>query len=185
MPARQRSMKRGGGGGSNPGGGHSHNSFAHPPPPPPPPPTFPVFAMPPNGYSNLVPTMPDQSPREPLNRGNNWEPRAAGGFVVSDHRHSSRRGNFGPRGDGPYHNNFGGRRDQDRGHYGNVRDVHVQPQRAPPRGFVRPPPLNTATFVPPQQVRPFANPMGFPGKLFSNEAVYSFIVDLELMLLLS
>lgn len=170
MPARQRSMKRGGGGGSNSGGGHSQSSFTHPRSPPPPPP-FPIFAMPPNGYGNLVPAIPDQSPREPPYRGNNnWEPRTVGGFVpqpavVNDNRHSSRRGNFGPRGESSYHNSFGGRRDQDRGHYGNVKDAPVQPQRSP-RAFVRPPPPNTASFVPPQPVRPFANPMGFPDLVY-------------------
>ncbi|KAL5778256.1 hypothetical protein ACOSP7_011182 [Xanthoceras sorbifolium] len=137
-------------------------------PPPPPPPPFPLFPVAPNSFGNLVPALPDPSPREPLYRGNNWETRPVGGFVpqlhpASEHRNSSRRGNYGPRGDGSYHNNFGGRRDQDRGNYANSRDVHVQPQRGPPRGFVRPPPPNAATFVPsPQPMRPFANPMGFP-----------------------
>ncbi|KAF2297968.1 hypothetical protein GH714_006788 [Hevea brasiliensis] len=158
----QKSMKRGGSGGSSSGGGYSHSSFSRSPPPPPP---LPIFAMSPNGYGNLVPAIPDQSPRDPSYRSNYWEPRPAGGFgpqppVVNDHRHSSRRGNFGQRGDGPYQNNFGGRRDQDRGHYGNFRDVHGHPQRSP-RGFVRPPPPNTAAFVPPQHVRPFGNHMGF------------------------
>ncbi|KAJ9165934.1 hypothetical protein P3X46_020745 [Hevea brasiliensis] len=162
MPARQKSMKRGGSGGSSSGGGYSHSSFSRSPPPPPP---LPIFAMSPNGYGNLVPAIPDQSPRDASYRSNYWEPRPAGGFgpqppVVNDHRHSSRRGNFGQRGDGPYQNNFGGRRDQDRGHYGNFRDVHGHPQRSP-RGFVRPPPPNTAAFVPPQHVRPFGNHMGF------------------------
>ncbi|KAG8632295.1 hypothetical protein MANES_18G011260v8 [Manihot esculenta] len=162
MPARQKSMRRGGSGGSSSGGGHSQSSVSHGPPAPPP---LPIFPMSPNGYGNLVPPIPDQSPRDHPYRNNNWEPRRAGGFgpqppMVNDHRHSSRRGNFGPRGDGPYQNNFGGRRDQDRGHYGNVRDVQGHPQRSP-RGFVRPPPPNTAAFVPPQPVRPFGNPMGF------------------------
>eukprot|EP00257_Ricinus_communis_P015422 XP_015573335.1 la-related protein 1C [Ricinus communis] len=92
-------------------------------------------------------------------------PMKRAGGVVNDHRHSSRRGNFGPRGDGSYNNNFGGRRDQDRGHYGNGRDVPAQPQRSP-RGFVSPPPQNTAPFVPSQTVRPFANPMGFPDLVY-------------------
>ncbi|XP_048226667.1 la-related protein 1C [Ricinus communis] len=167
MPARQRPMKRaGGGGGGSSGGGHSQSTFTHVPQPPPSPPPYPIFAMPPNGYANLVPVVPDQSPR-----GNSWEPRpVVGAFVpplpvVNDHRHSSRRGNFGPRGDGSYNNNFGGRRDQDRGHYGNGRDVPAQPQRSP-RGFVSPPPQNTAPFVPSQTVRPFANPMGFPDLVY-------------------
>lgn len=168
MPVRQRSMKRGGGGNSR--GGPAQSGFTHPPPPPPPPP-FPVFQIPPNGYPNLVPGVPDPSHREFPYRGNNWETRPAGGYVsqshsVNDHRNSSRRGNFGPhqRGDGAYHNNHGGRRDQDRGNYGNARDVHLQPQRGPLRGFVRPPPPNTGAFVTPPPVRPFVNPMGYPGE---------------------
>lgn len=173
MPVRQRPVRRGGGGGSgsSSGGGHSQNSFTHTPPPPPPPP-FPIFQMPPNGFTNLVPAMPDQSPREPLYRGNNWEPRPIGGFVppppvVSEHRRPSRRGNFGqPPGDGSHRNNYVGRREQDRGHHGNSRDVHVQQQRAPTRGFPRPSPQNSGTFIPPQSVRPFANPMGYHDMLF-------------------
>lgn len=174
MPVRQRPVRRGGGGGSgsSSGGGHSQNSFTHPPPPPPPPPPFPIFAMPPNGFSNLVPAMPDQSPREPLYRGNTWEPRPIGGFVppqpvVSEYRRP-RRGNFGqPPGDGSHRNNYAGRREQDRGHHGNARDAHVQQQRAPTRGFPRPSPPNSGTFIPPQSARPFANPMGYTGKLLS------------------
>ncbi|KAJ6352055.1 hypothetical protein OIU76_001299 [Salix suchowensis] len=173
MPVRQRPVKRGGGGGSgsSSGGGHSQNSFTHPPPPPPPPPPFPIFPMPPNGFSNLVPAMPDQSPREPLYRGNNWEPRPIGGFVppqpvVSEYRRP-RRGNFGqPPGDGSHRNNYAGRREQDRGHHGNARDAHVQQQRAPTRGFPRPSPPNSGTFIPPQSARPFANPMGYTDMLF-------------------
>lgn len=168
MPARQKSMRRGGGGrgGSSSGGGHSQSSFTHPPLPP----QFPIFAISPDGHGNLVPVMPYQSPGEPPYRGNNWEARPVGGFgpqppVVNYHRHSLRRGNYGPLGDGPYRNNSGGRRDQDRGHYGNIGDAHVHPQRSP-RGFVRPPTPNAASFVPPQPVRPFANPMGFSGKFF-------------------
>lgn len=160
MPGRQRPKR--GGNVSSGGGGPTQTNFTRPqqPPPPPPPPPFPVFPMPPNSFGNLVPPLPEPSPREPLYRGSNWENRPVGAFVPQSHSgSSSRRGNYGPRGDGNYHNNFGGRRDQDR-----VRDVHVQPPRGPPRGFVRPPPPNAATFVPPQSMRPFANPMGFPGK---------------------
>uniref|UniRef100_A0A3N7F716 HTH La-type RNA-binding domain-containing protein n=1 Tax=Populus trichocarpa TaxID=3694 RepID=A0A3N7F716_POPTR len=118
------------------------------------------------------PKKQDQSPRETLYRGNNWEPRPIGGFVppppvVSEHRRPSRRGNFGqPPGDGSHRNNYVGRREQDRGHHGNSRDVHVQQQRAPTRGFPRPSPQNSGTFIPPQSVRPFANPMGYHDMLF-------------------
>ncbi|XP_009334716.2 la-related protein 1C [Pyrus x bretschneideri] len=163
-PARQRSIKRGGSG--NNGGGHAHSGFGHPVTPPPPPP-FPVFPILPNGYGNLVPAIPDPSPRDPSFRGSNWDARPVGGFVpqphpVNDHR-NSRRGNFGPRprGDGHYHNNHGGKRDQDRGNYMHPRDVHMHQHRAPPMGLVRPLPPNNAAF-PPQPARPFASPMGFP-----------------------
>ncbi|KAK3231882.1 hypothetical protein Dsin_003763 [Dipteronia sinensis] len=175
MPARQKPKRSGGGSSSGignaggGGGGPGQSGFTRPSqPPPPPPPPFPLFTVAPNSFGNLVPALPDHSPREPPYRGNNWESRPVGGFVpqshpASEHRNSSRRGNYGPRGDGQYHNNFGGRRDQDRANYANARDVHVQPQRGPPRGFVRPPPPNAATFVPPPQpMRPFANPMGYP-----------------------
>lgn len=165
MLARPRSMKRGGGG--NTRGGPAQSGFTHPtPPPPPPPPPFPVFQLPQNRYPNVVQAVPEPSHREYPYRGNNWETRPAGGFSqshsVNDHRNSSRRGNFGPhqRGDGAYHNNHGGRRDQDRGNYGNARDVHLRPMR----GFVRPPPPNTGGFVTPPPVRPFMNHMGYPGE---------------------
>uniref|UniRef100_A0A2P2M9N8 Uncharacterized protein MANES_18G010500 n=2 Tax=Rhizophora mucronata TaxID=61149 RepID=A0A2P2M9N8_RHIMU len=170
--ARQKSMRRSssgggvGGRGNNSGGGHLQSGFTHPAPPsppPPPPPPFPVFAIPPAGYNNPVQALPDQSPREPLYRGNNWERRPVGGFVppsplVNDHRNSSRRGSFGPRGEGSSHNNLSGRRDQDSGRHKNSRDAQVQPQRASPRAFVRPSP-NRATFVPP--MAPYGNPMPF------------------------
>lgn len=169
MLGRQRSSKRGGssgGGGNNPATGPPQSGFSHQHLTPPPPPPFPVIQVPPNSYGSYVPVMPDASMRDPQYRGNNWETRPAGGFASqshNDHRHSSRRGgNYGPRGDAGYHNSFGGRRDQDRGNYGNARDGHIQHQRAPPRGFPRPPPPSAHTFVPPP-VRPFVNPMGYPG----------------------
>ncbi|XVE69688.1 hypothetical protein DITRI_Ditri10aG0011100 [Diplodiscus trichospermus] len=160
MSGRQRSSKRGGsggGGGNNSASGPPQSGFSyqHPAPPPPPPPPFPVIQMPPNSYGNFVPAMP----------GNNWETRPSGGFASqshNDHRHSSRRGgNYGPRGDGGYHNNFGGRRDQDRGNYGNTRDGHMQPPRASPRGFPRHPPPGAHAFIPPQPLRPFVNSLGY------------------------
>lgn len=178
LPARQRHVKRGSGGNNR--GGHSQSGFGHPPQPPAPPP-FPVFSIHSNGYHNLMPAVPDPSHREFPYRSSNWETRPAGGFVsqshpVNDHRSPSRRGNSGPhqRGDGHYHNNHhGGRRDQERGNYANVRDVHMQPQRAPLRGFVRTPP-NTAAFVTPQPVRPFVNHMGFHELYYMPTLVDSF-----------
>lgn len=133
--------------------------------------------------------MPDPSSRDPSFRGNSWDVRPVGGFVpqshqVNDHRNNSRRGNFGPhpRGDGPYHNNHGGKRDQDRGNYMNARDAHMHQHRAPPRGLVRPAPPNTAAF-PPQPARPFANPMGFPGGNTILKAVYVFFSYVEVKLM--
>ncbi|XVF35925.1 hypothetical protein REPUB_Repub19eG0013800 [Reevesia pubescens] len=170
MSGRQRSSKRGGGGGSSSASGPLQSGFSHQHPSPPPAPPFPVLQMPPNSYGNFVPAMPDPSMRDPQYRGNNWEARPVGGFASqshNDHRHSSRRGgNYGPRGDGGYHNNFGGRRDQDRGNYGNARDGHMQSQRAPPRGFPRPLPPGAHTFVPPQPVRPFLNSLGYPELIY-------------------
>ncbi|XP_022769228.1 la-related protein 1C-like [Durio zibethinus] len=168
MSGRQRPSKRGGSGGgaiAPPQSGFSHQHLT-----PPPPPSFPVIQMPPNSYGNFIPAMADSSMRDPQYRGNNWETRPGGGFASqshNDHRHSSRRGsNYGPRGDGGYHNNFGGRRDQDRGNYGNARDGHMQPQRAPQRGFSRHPPATAHTFVLPQPVRPFVNPIGYPELIY-------------------
>ncbi|KAJ8762215.1 hypothetical protein K2173_007371 [Erythroxylum novogranatense] len=158
LPARQRSMRRGGNGG---GGSNSLQSgFNHPPPPSPPPLPPPLFPLPPGGY-HMVAALPDQSPREPPYRANHWEPRNVAAYVpqssvVNDHRHSSRRNSTGPRGEGTYHNSFGGRRDHDRGRYGNARDGRVQPQRGPSRGFTGHPP-NAATFAAPPHVPTFVN----------------------------
>lgn len=170
-PFRQRSIKS--------GGGSSQTVHGHlPSQPPPPPPPYPLFEMPQNKYAKMAPQVLDSSTREPPYRNNTWETRPIGGFVpqprgLSDHPlpRNSRRGNFGPhpRGDGPHHNNYGGRRDQDRGNYewnsrsSNVRDIHMQPQRAPPRGFIRAAPQSSSPrFMTPQPIRPFMNPAGYP-----------------------
>lgn len=193
MPVRQRSRR--GGGASSSGGGPAQTGFLRspqlPPPPPPLSPAFPI-AMPPNSVGNVVQPFPDLCPIEPLYRGNNWETRSVGGFVSQSHpvnepRNSTRRGNYGPRGDGSYHNNYGGRRAQDRGTYANARDVHLQQQRGPPRSFVRPPPPGAGTFVPPQHVRPFVNSMPIPGRFYSwgMSSFGSYDVNVELHLILS
>ncbi|XP_042507802.1 la-related protein 1C [Macadamia integrifolia] len=172
FPVRQKSMKRGGG-----GGGPANGGLTQPPPPPPPQPV----EMPQNDSGRLATVIPDSSPREPPHKSSsNWEtgPRGGGFGSQPDHpqqRSSFRRGNGGPhpRGDGSYHNNnnnFGGRRDQDRGNYEwnpprsfNGRDVHMQQQGVVPRpAFIRPPPPSSAPFVSPPPVRQFGNPMGFP-----------------------
>ncbi|TKY75272.1 La-related protein 1B [Spatholobus suberectus] len=170
MTNRQRSMKRGGANGNNVGPGPAQNNFSGPslnlPPPPPPP--FPVLQMPPSTFAHGIPGVPVPTPRDPY-RNNNWDtrpPPPLGGFMppMNEHRSPSRRGNAGhhPRGDGAYHNSYGNRRDQDRGSYANSGDAHVKQPRMPPRGLMRPPPPNPASFMGPQPMRPFANPAGFP-----------------------
>ncbi|KAH1095756.1 hypothetical protein GLYMA_14G221100v4 [Glycine max] len=165
VPSRQRSMKRVGG--SSTGSGPSQSNFSNPPPTPPPPPPFPVYQLPPVSYGNMVPGVPDHAPRDHY-RNNNWDARPlVGGFVpaMNEYRGSSRRGYFGPhpRGDGSYHNSYGSRRDhQDRGNYVNARDAFLPQPRMPPRGLLRHPPPNTAAFVGPQPIGPFANPISFP-----------------------
>ncbi|XP_014501946.1 la-related protein 1C [Vigna radiata var. radiata] len=166
MGNRQRSMKRGGANGNNVGYGPVQNNFSGASPHFPPPPPFPVLQIPPNSFAHGVPGVPVPSPREPY-RNKNWDTRPPiGGFIppMNDNRSPSRRGNAGhhPRGDGSYHNSYGNRRDQDRGGYANTRDTHVNHQRMPPRGLMRPPPPNPASFMGPQPMRPFANPPGFP-----------------------
>lgn len=163
--ARQRSSRRGGGGGGGSSMGGPARGFYRPPPPPPP---FPVFQIPASSYYNLIPAIPDPSPGEPLFRSNNWDPWGVAGFVpqtnfATDHRNFFPRGNLAlhPRGDGHYHNNRGGKRDQDRGIYSNTRDAHFQQHRPSTRGFMRPSPQYTAPF--PQPVRPHGNPMPPPG----------------------
>ncbi|RDX78699.1 La-related protein 1C, partial [Mucuna pruriens] len=167
MTNRQRSMKRGGANGNSVGPGPAQSNFSNPSPNlPPPPPPFPVLQMPPSTFAHGIPGVSVPGPRDPY-RNNNWDTRPPhGGFMppMNEHRSPSRRGNAGhhPRGDGPYHNSYGNRRDQDRGSYANTRDAHVNQQRMPPRGLMRPPPPNPASFMGPQPMRPFANPAGFP-----------------------
>ncbi|KAL3340792.1 hypothetical protein AABB24_029098 [Solanum stoloniferum] len=148
-PVRHRPMKYRGsssGGGSGTGAG----AFIRTPPPPPPPlpPPFPVMHFPPV--------------LEPPVRG----VRPVGGFPSqphgvndhSSHRNHGRKGNFGgrPRGDGSYHNNHGGRRDQDR------RDVHMGPPFAPPHAaFMRAPLPGSGPFLPTPMRPPFVNQMGY------------------------
>lgn len=163
VPSRHRPGKRIGGSGIV--SGPSHSNFSNPPLPPPPPP-FPVYQLPPVSYGSIVPGVPDHAPRDHY-WNNNRDPRPmVGGFVPSmnEYRGSSRRGNFKPhaRGDGSYHNGYGSRRDQDRGnHYVNTRDTFLPQPRMPPRGLLRHPSPNTAAFVGPQPIGPFANPMGY------------------------
>ncbi|KAK7310984.1 hypothetical protein RJT34_08813 [Clitoria ternatea] len=170
MHNRQRQMKRGSANSNGVGPGPVQNNFSGVSPnlPPPPPPPFPVLPIPipPGTFAHGVPGIPVPSPRDTY-RNNNWDTRPpVGGFMppVNDHRTSSRRGNAGhhPRGDGPYHNSYGNRRDQDRGNYANTRDAHVHQPRMPPRGLMRAPVPNPGSFMGPQPLPPFANPGGFP-----------------------
>lgn len=174
MPARQRTMRRSSGVGGGPP--PARNNFVQPwqPPPPPqtppmqpPPPMFSAFPVPPaNAYGSAIPILPNYPPRD------SSFGRPVGRFVaqphlVNDPRNSQRRGNFGHHhhGEGAYHNNnYGGRRDQDRGNYGNALDAHLQPQRGPhpPRGFPRQPPQNGPAYISPLPMR-FPPPVGFPG----------------------
>lgn len=159
MSGRPRSRNRGGGGG---GGGHSlgsepsQNTFNQPAPPMPPP--FPVFEVP---YP-MIPVV-DNSVRGPRPIGGVGASQSHTGNDHSSQRNNSRRGGYGPRprGDGSYHNNHGGRRDQDR------RDVHPPPPpqyMPPPMGYMPPPPLppGAAPYMAPPPMRVFPGPqMGF------------------------
>ncbi|XP_039015496.1 la-related protein 1B-like [Hibiscus syriacus] len=170
MVNRQKSSKRSG---NSSASGHPQGGYSHQLPPPPPPlPPFTVSQIPP---TNFVPAMPYNSTRDPQYRGNSWETRPVGGFASQSHndRHSSRRGgNYGPRGDG--YNNWG-RRDPDRGNYGNARDGHMQPLRAPQRGFPRPSLSSPAvhSFVTPHPVASFMNPIGgYPEAMYFTMAPF-------------
>ncbi|GFY87922.1 hypothetical protein Acr_05g0015610 [Actinidia rufa] len=95
-------------------------------------------------------------------------------IVGNDHpqqRNSFRRGSGGPYpwGDGYYHHNVGGKRDEDRewnSHRSfSGRDAHMHPQRGVPRGVIRPPPHNSIPFIPsppPVPMQTFGNPIGYP-----------------------
>ncbi|GFY80409.1 winged-helix DNA-binding transcription factor family protein [Actinidia rufa] len=113
----------------------------------------------------------DHTHKEGGQRGG-YGSQSHGGNDQIQHRNSYRRG-YGtphPRGDGSYHHNYGGRREQDHGNHGrnshrsfNGRDAHVQPQRVGPRGFMGPPPHSSTPFIPPQvAMRPYGNPMVYP-----------------------
>lgn len=163
MPTRPRSRNRGGG--SSSGSGPSQHNFNRPAAPAPaplgPPFPVPVFEQP----YGMVPTVQEASIRGPRAVGNS-QPHAGNDHSgVQSHRNNSRRGNFGsrPRGEGQYHNNQGGRRDQDR------RDTHLTPPFPQPVVFVPPPipPPGTGPFMPGQHMRVFPPQMGGFGK-YSN-----------------
>jgi len=171
-PTRQKSMKKVGG--SSSGNANSNGGFPQPPPP-----SSPVVEMASNNAGRLGLAVPESSPRDHTNK----ESGQRGGFGSQSHggndhpqqRNSFRRGNGGgpyPRGDGSYHQNYRGRRDQDSGNHEwnshrsfSGRDAHMHPQRVGPRGFMRPSPHNPTPFIPPPPpvpVQPFGNPIMYP-----------------------
>ncbi|KAI6690849.1 hypothetical protein NL676_027677 [Syzygium grande] len=164
---RRRSNRRGDGTGASNGSGswRPQSGFAPPPPPPPSQPLprpVPMFQMSPNPYVNFVrPAPPDFSNGEPPYRGNNWDSRPTGGLpsrpqVMNGHPESSQRVHSS-------RNNYGNRRDHDRGNYPDARGARSQPHGGAPRGFGRlsPPPVNSMVYMPPQPMRPFGMPMGY------------------------
>ncbi|KAK6115717.1 hypothetical protein DH2020_007986 [Rehmannia glutinosa] len=160
-PTRPRSRNRngGGGGGSSSGSGPSQTTFNQPSLPVPPP--FPVFDVP----YGMIPAVMDTSVRGARPVGGVGGSQSHTGNDHSSQRNNSRRGNYGPRprGDGPYHNNHGGRRDQDR------RDVHHPPQYVPPPMGYMPSPLphGAAPFLQPPPVRVFPGQIGFVSDMAS------------------
>ncbi|XP_073154184.1 la-related protein 1C-like [Henckelia pumila] len=160
-PTRPRSRNRGGGGGS--GGspsvsGPSQNNFGRPstPPPSPPPPPFPIFGLP----YELIPPILNTPVRGTRPVGGVEGSNSHVGNGHSSPRNTSRRGNYGsrPRGDGPYHSNHGGWRDQDR------RDVRLSPHYGPPPplGYMPSPiPSGAPPFMVPPAVRLIPGQIGF------------------------
>ncbi|KAH0698941.1 hypothetical protein KY284_013156 [Solanum tuberosum] len=144
VPSRQRSMKRG-------GGNSNHNASANG-----------VFSQQ-QAHGFEVETV-NNSGKSAQSHGGN------------DHQHQrnvNRRGNVGPhpRGDGTYHNGYGGRRDQERQNqdwkpyrgWGN-KDAHMQPQRGPARPFMGAPPYTSPPYIPgPMHVQPYQPPMVYSG----------------------
>ncbi|KAL0432330.1 UNVERIFIED_CONTAM: La-related protein 1C [Sesamum latifolium] len=151
MPTRPRSRNRSGA--SSSGTGPSQNNFNQQSLPMPPP--FPVYEVP----FGMVPTVLDTSVRGARPVGGVGGSQSHTGNDHSSQRNNSRRGGYGPRprGDGQYHNNHGGRRDQDR------RDVHHPPQYVPPPIGYMPAPLppGAGPFMAPPPVRMFPGQMGF------------------------
>ncbi|PSS29995.1 La-related protein like [Actinidia chinensis var. chinensis] len=156
-PTRQKSMKRGGG--SSSGNATANGGFTQPPLP-----LGTVVETPSNNAGKSDLHVPESGQRGGFGQSH-------GGNDHPQQRNSFRRGNGGPypRGDGSYHHNLGGKRDQDRewnSHRGfSGRDAHMHPQRGVPRGVIRPPPHNSIPFIPsppPVPLRTFGNPIGYP-----------------------
>ncbi|PIN09506.1 RNA-binding protein LARP/SRO9 [Handroanthus impetiginosus] len=161
-PIRQRSMKRGGGN-SNHSNTPANSSLSQ--------------ALPTQGAVVETPSSHAGKSSGYIGESSRDNTKDAGqrggshsGNEQQSQRSSFRRNNSGPqsRGDGSYHHNHGGRRDQDRGKqdWGNPhrRESHAPQQRVGSRPFLRgpPPPPNAAfahPLAPPVGVRPFATPM--------------------------
>ncbi|KAL1557130.1 hypothetical protein AAHA92_12655 [Salvia divinorum] len=150
---RLRRNRGGGGGGSSSGSGSSQSTFNQPTLPMPPP--FPVFEVP----FGMIPAVLDNSLRGPRPIGGVGASQSPTSNDHSTQRSNSRRNNYGPRprGDGQYHNNYGGWRDQDR------REVHHPPRyAAPPMGYMPPPlPPGAAPFMAPPPMRAIPGQIGF------------------------
>ncbi|XP_055803854.1 la-related protein 1C-like [Solanum dulcamara] len=165
VPSRQRSMKRG-------GGNSNHNASANGGFSQQQPQGFEVETVLNNsvksGNSGAESSSRDNSHRN----GGQWGgfgSQSHGGSDYQHQRNANRRGNVGPhpRGDGTYHNGYGGRRDQERRNqdwkphrsWGN-RDAHMQPQRGPARPFMGGPPHTSPPFIStPMPVQPYRPPM--------------------------
>uniref|UniRef100_A0A0V0IQV0 Putative la-related protein-like n=1 Tax=Solanum chacoense TaxID=4108 RepID=A0A0V0IQV0_SOLCH len=158
VPSRQRSMKRG-------GGNSNHNASANG-----------VFSQQ-QAHGFEVETVNNSgksgnygaefSSRDNNRRdGGQWGGFGAQSHGGNDHQHqrnANRRGNVGPhpRGDGPYHNGYGGRREDWKPHRGwGTRDAHMLPQRGPARPFMGAPPHTSPPYIPgPMPVQPYQPPM--------------------------
>ncbi|PSS21409.1 La-related protein like [Actinidia chinensis var. chinensis] len=165
----QKSMKRSGG--STSGSVTANGGLSLPVPP-----LSLVVEIPSNNAGKLGSSVPETSSRDHTHKEGGqrggYGSQSHDGNDQIQHRNSYRRGNGTPhpRGDGSYHHNYGGRREQDRGNHGrnshrsfNGRDAHVQPQRLGPRGFMGPPPRSSTPFIPPPvAMRPYGNPMVYP-----------------------
>ncbi|GMH14917.1 hypothetical protein Nepgr_016758 [Nepenthes gracilis] len=161
-PTRQKSMKRESGGNGVANGGFSHLSTPY------------GSVGEASHTSSMKPGSgggPDSSARDHTHNNANREPGQRNAGDQAQQRTAFRRGNSGwqSRGDGSSHQNYGGRRDQDRGNHDwnhqrnfNSRDAPMQTPRAFPRGFIRPPSPGSAPFIPAPPLGPFVGPMGMP-----------------------
>lgn len=171
---RQKSLKRG-------GGNSSSNASANGGPSQLPSPRTSGVETGHNNSGRAANSGADLSPRDNIHRDGGQRggtgSQSHSGSEHQQQRNSFRRGSGGPhpRVDGSHHSSYGGRRgDQDRGkqdwnanrNFGGGRDTHMQPHRTASRPFIHGPPP-TPPFMPPtpMPVRPFGNPVVYPGEL--------------------